>query len=202
MVQRSASRGGADEQAVQPSTASEPVEAMTKLELDRQNAALLRKQQEYLEEQAEYQKAVQLQNNAGVPPTKNAVHLVQQHQTQTGAATQIPVAQPLGGSAAMASGPGSSAGVNDMPKGPKPKGWDQCVKFAREIKGQGVFGVELVRTWQSTCEPAVLSGVATERYKLMCDSLAGAVEPFSNQIDYNVFKLCDSVLTIFHDVLA
>lgn len=89
-------------------------------------------------------------------------------------------------------------------KGPsvKPKGWDQCVKFARDTKQKGVNGQELVNVWATTCTPAVEAGLATERYKLMCNSLKGAVTPFAAQRDYDVFKLCDSVLTVFHDVLA
>lgn len=86
--------------------------------------------------------------------------------------------------------------------GNRPKGWDQCLKFARMTKAQGVQGNELVRTWKTTCEPAVESGVATERYKLMCNSLGGAVEPFAAQHDYDVMQLCDAVMTVFHDVLA
>jgi len=84
----------------------------------------------------------------------------------------------------------------------KPKGWDQCLKFARFVKTQDVTGLELVRVWKSTCEPAVQSGRATERYKLMCNSLSGVVEPYSAQIDYDVEQLCDSVLAVFHDVTA
>jgi len=84
----------------------------------------------------------------------------------------------------------------------RPKGWDQCLKFARYIKSQDVTGVELVRVWKSTCEPAVQAGSATERYRLMCNSLGGAVEPFAAQLDYNVENLCDSVLAVFHDVTA
>jgi len=84
----------------------------------------------------------------------------------------------------------------------RPKGWDQCLKFARYIKSQDVTGVELVRVWKSTCEPAVQSGSATERYRLMCNSLGGAVEPYAAQLDYNVENLCDSVLAVFHDVTA
>merc|ERR1719502_1237070 len=84
----------------------------------------------------------------------------------------------------------------------KPKGWDQCLKFARFVKAQDVTGVELVRVWKSTCEPAVQSGRATERYKLMCNSLSGVIEPYAAQLDYNVENLCDSVLAVFHDVTA
>ena len=69
-------------------------------------------------------------------------------------------------------------------------------------KAKGVQGAELVRVWKATCEPAVESGMATERYKLMCNSLGGAVEPFAAQHDYDVMQLCDAVMTVFHDVLA
>merc|ERR1719316_2572713 len=94
----------------------------------------------------------------------------------------------------------SSSGV---PTGvTRPKGWDQCLKFARYVKSQDVTGVELVRVWKSTCEPAVQSGRATERYKLMCNSLTGVVEPYAAQIDYDVEQLCDAVLAVFHDVTA
>merc|ERR1719420_2269917 len=84
----------------------------------------------------------------------------------------------------------------------RPKGWDQCLKFARFVKSQDVTGVELVRVWKSTCEPAVQSGRATQRYKLMCNSLSGVVEPYAAQIDYDVEMLCDAVLAVFHDVTA
>merc|ERR1719253_1704937 len=84
----------------------------------------------------------------------------------------------------------------------RPKGWDQCLKFARYVKAQDVTGIELVRVWKSTCEPAVRSGRATERYRLMCNSMGGAVAPFASQIDYNVEMLCDAVLAVFHDVTA
>lgn len=84
----------------------------------------------------------------------------------------------------------------------RPKGWDQCLHFARYVKGQQVTGSELVRTWKGTCEPAVRSGRATERYRLMCNSLGGAVEPFASQVDYNVEQLCDTVLALFHELTA
>merc|ERR1719261_930966 len=94
---------------------------------------------------------------------------------------------------------GTGAGMSGIAK---PKGWDQCLKFARYVKAQDVTGVELVRVWKSTCEPAVQSGRATERYKLMCNSLSGVIEPYAAQIDYDVEQLCDSVLAVFHDVTA
>jgi len=84
----------------------------------------------------------------------------------------------------------------------RPKGWDQCMHFARYVKSKQVTGPELVRTWKGTCEPAVQSGRATERYRLMCNSLGGAVEPFASQVDYNVEQLCDTVLVLFHELTA
>ena len=41
-----------------------------------------------------------------------------------------------------------------------------------------------------------VAGTATERYRLMCNALGGAVEPYSAQLDYNVEALCDSVLAV------
>merc|ERR1719238_63 len=84
----------------------------------------------------------------------------------------------------------------------RPKGWDQCLKFARFVKTQDVTGTELVRVWKATCEPAVQSGRATERYKLMCNSLTGVLQPYATQADYDVEMLCDSVLAVFHDITA
>merc|ERR1719463_709125 len=84
----------------------------------------------------------------------------------------------------------------------RPKGWDQCVNFARYVKENQVTGIELVRVWKGTCEPAVHSGRASDRYRLMCDSLGGAVEPYAARVDYDVQQLCDSVLAVFHDVTA
>jgi len=112
------------------------------------------------------------------------------------AATGAMVTQGSQAQASTAAGAGQPTGVT------RPKGWDQCLKFARYVKSQDVTGVELVRVWKSTCEPAVQSGSATERYRLMCNSLGGAVEPYAAQLDYNVEQLCDSVLAVFHDVTA
>jgi hypothetical protein len=108
-----------------------------------------------------------------------------------GAVAQAPAPAPGGG--VMAAVPAARA---------KPKGWDQCLQFARFVRTKGASGVELVRVWKSTCEPAVRSGRASERYRLMCNSLGGAVEPFSHQADYNVEELCDAVLSVFHDITA
>merc|ERR1719443_1370222 len=109
---------------------------------------------------------------------------------------EVTIASRAASGASMGTSAGSPGGVT------RPKGWDQCLKFARNMKAQDVTGVELIRVWKSTCEPAVQAGHATERYRLMCNSLGGAVEPFASQLDYNVEQLCDSVLAVFHDVTA
>mmetsp|Transcript_15919 Transcript_15919/g.34458 ORF Transcript_15919/g.34458 Transcript_15919/m.34458 type:complete len:149 (+) Transcript_15919:138-584(+) len=94
--------------------------------------------------------------------------------------------------------PQSQVGIGSS----KPKGWDQCLHFARYVKEKEVSGIEMIKTWQATCQPAVRSGRATERYRLMCNSMAGAVEPFASQVDYNIEQLCDTVLALFHDLTA
>lgn len=84
----------------------------------------------------------------------------------------------------------------------RPKGWDQCLNFARFVKSREVNGPEFVKVWQATCEPAVRSGRATERYRIMCNSLGGVVTPFASQVDFNIEELCDAVLAVFHDLTA
>lgn len=84
----------------------------------------------------------------------------------------------------------------------RPKGWGQCLQYARFLKSKGTQGEELVRAWTATCSPAVQSGIATERYRLMCNAMGGAVRPFAAQVDYAVEQLCDSVLAVFHDLTA
>jgi hypothetical protein len=84
----------------------------------------------------------------------------------------------------------------------RPKGWESCLKFARYTKEEGYKGVALVRVWKSTCEPGMLAGSATERYRLMCVSLGYAVEKYATKPDWTVEDICDSVLSTFHDTVA
>merc|ERR1719245_2930175 len=84
----------------------------------------------------------------------------------------------------------------------RPKGWDQCMHFARQMKQKEVAGREMIQTWEATCLPAVRSGRASDSFRLMCNSLTGAVEPFASQSDYNIEELCDSVLAVFHDLTS
>jgi hypothetical protein len=202
------------------------VEAPTRLEMQVKNAKRIWRAKKEFEEQPKFQNAVKSlpvdahsKENVGIisaipnahGPTATVINFQNSRDEgkvgSTGKRTESvqrvhqdpsAIAAPVGsGGSQQAAAPAA-----DLLHGPKPKGWDQCVKFARNIKGNGVTGLELVRTWKSTCEPSVLSGAATERYKLMCNSLGGVVEPFSVMPDYNVFALCDAVLTVFHSVLA
>lgn len=84
----------------------------------------------------------------------------------------------------------------------RPKGWDQCLQFTRQMKRRGVTGTELIKVWKGSCTPAIRENRASERYKLMCNSFGGALQPFAAQIDYNIDDLCDAVLAVFHDVTA
>lgn len=165
-------------------------------------AALQQAQQQALEQQLIMQQQLQQQRQQQAAMQQEEAlrqqQLVQQQQMQAQQQHASPVASlaSTGTLVRYASKSGQPTGVT------RPKGWDQCLKFARYIKAQDVTGVELIRVWKSTCEPAVQSGHATERYRLMCNSLGGAVEPYASQLDYNVEQLCDSVLAVFHDVTA
>lgn len=148
------------------------------------------------------------------PPAENAQASPQQAPTKAlvavgtrtvegeahGAGVGVAAGLAAGAASGSAAG-GVMAGLSGMPAA-KPKGWDQCLRFARFVKSQGVTGQELVRVWTGTCTPSVRSGLATQRYKLMCSSLAGVVEPFGAQLDYSIDKLCSDVLAVFHDVTA
>lgn len=84
----------------------------------------------------------------------------------------------------------------------RPKGWEMCLKFAKYAMDEGYKGVALVRVWKSTCEPSMLAGSATERYRMMCISLGRAVEKYAVMPTYRVEDICDSVLATFHDISA
>jgi len=158
--------------------------------LQAQAAQMKQMQQQLLTQQQELQRLQQFEKQA---PKQAAAPPQQSHQTPKKSLVGVKA------KTMTESQSGSGSGGSGIAK---PKGWDQCLKFARFVKTQDVTGVELVRVWKSTCEPAVQSGRATERYKLMCNSLSGVVEPYAAQIDYDVEQLCDSVLAVFHDVTA
>merc|ERR1719281_1050762 len=95
-------------------------------------------------QQAMPQQVVQQQalKSASLASTKAEVTIASRAASGTGS-----------GEEARAKGPGTTSnGVT------RPKGWDQCLKFARNMKAQDVTGVELIRVWKSTCEPAVQAG--------------------------------------------
>lgn len=98
--------------------------------------------------------------------------------------------------------PGYAAGWGQPVGILRPKGWENCLKFAKYTKEEGYKGVALVRVWKSTCEPGMLAGSATERYRLMCVSLGKAVEKFAVKPDWGLEEMCDSVLATFHDITA
>jgi len=191
------------QQRGQPQQVVPPMQAQQLLQA--QAMQMQQMQQQLQQQQKELQRLQQNEKQPHQDPARLPSKPVQTHQLprpqHKHASIQAPKKALVGVGAKvmtkseMESGSGSS-GIS------KPKGWDQCLKFARFVKFQDVTGVELVRVWKSTCEPAVQSGRATERYKLMCNSLSGVVEPYAAQIDYDVEQLCDSVLAVFHDVTA
>mmetsp|Transcript_20968 Transcript_20968/g.60559 ORF Transcript_20968/g.60559 Transcript_20968/m.60559 type:complete len:297 (+) Transcript_20968:43-933(+) len=75
----------------------------------------------------------------------------------------------------------------------------QCMKFALWAKAQDLQGPELVRVWKSTCEPAVMAGAATERYKIMCEALGGAVAEFGKSKDWVPQVACMEVIQVFKE---
>jgi len=164
-------------------------EAMTREDIIEASAA----QQAQLDQQQQRLAAMQQQQK---------VQQVQQEVPQQEEVAPAPVAALATTGSKVTYAAKTTSGAQQPSGVTRPKGWDQCLKFSRYIKSQDVTGVELVRVWKSTCEPAVQSGSATERYRLMCNSLGGAVEPYASQLDYNVENLCDSVLAVFHDVTA
>eukprot|EP00929_Paragymnodinium_shiwhaense_P086461 TRINITY_DN4697_c0_g1_i2.p1 TRINITY_DN4697_c0_g1~~TRINITY_DN4697_c0_g1_i2.p1 ORF type:complete len:497 (+),score=221.85 TRINITY_DN4697_c0_g1_i2:82-1572(+) len=181
-----------------------------------QKQALLRQQMEAVQQQMQQQQTLQQQRQQQQPQPQAAAQLPQalpnqQPQVETQPYPQQQPAKPQNALVAMSSvaataqappAPAPAPGAAGIAQVPRPKGWDQCLNFARFVRSKQVTGIELVRVWKSSCEPAVRSGRATERYRLMCNSLGGAVEPFSQQVDYNVEQLCDAVLAVFHDLTA
>ncbi|CEM09787.1 unnamed protein product [Vitrella brassicaformis CCMP3155] len=97
---------------------------------------------------------------------------------------------------------GLGAAAVDINKRARPKGYDTCLSFASMLRDKGVVGVELVKTWRNTCQPAIESGVASDSYGIMCASLGGAVEPFAQDTNYDAGELCHAVLKVFHDLTA
>jgi len=76
---------------------------------------------------------------------------------------------------------------------------EQCLRFARWAKQQDLQGPELVHVWKSTCEPAVMSGAATERYRIMCEALGGAVADFGKSPKWAPESACIEVVRVFKE---
>lgn len=176
--------GLAAQQVTELPPPSTPVRQATQL-----SAAQLQQWQEMQRQMQELQ--LRQQQLLQAPPRQLAAAQPQPERAQSLVATRAAVSTAAGQAPSMVGG-----GLA------KPKGWDQCLHFARYVKEREVSGVELVKTWQATCQPAVRSGRASERYRMMCNSMAGAVEPFAAQADYNIEQLCDTVLALFHDLTA
>mmetsp|Transcript_112769 Transcript_112769/g.177428 ORF Transcript_112769/g.177428 Transcript_112769/m.177428 type:complete len:329 (-) Transcript_112769:20-1006(-) len=172
------------------------------LQLQQMQQQLQKQQQQLLRLQQQQQQVAQPQQQQHPQNAQNQESRQQQQQHQQTHQEQHVQQQAqalVGVGAKVTTKEDSSIGAGAIAR---PKGWDQCLKFARFVKSQDVTGMELIRVWKSTCEPAVESGRATERYKLMCNSLTGVIQPYSAQIDYDVEQLCDAVLAVFHDITA
>mmetsp|Transcript_81276 Transcript_81276/g.214372 ORF Transcript_81276/g.214372 Transcript_81276/m.214372 type:complete len:349 (+) Transcript_81276:1-1047(+) len=169
-------------------------------QMQAQMEELQRRQQQLLQQQQIVQQpARQMQQQAMQQMQAMPQQMPPYHPLQSLVATSSSVT-----SGAAASSGASSEQAPSMIGGglAKPKGWDQCLHFARFVKEKEVTGIELVKTWQATCQPAVRSGRASERYRLMCNGMSGAIEPYASQVDYNIEQLCDTVLALFHDLTA
>lgn len=75
----------------------------------------------------------------------------------------------------------------------------QCLAFANHMKTQGIKGVELVRVWKGTCDPAVMAGAGGQQYSMMCSSLGSAVGQFAGQVNWDANQVCMAVLQVFHE---
>jgi len=200
-------------QAVQPAATqmiAPPVASPQALVSEEQQVQQLQQQLQRLQQQVQQQQGQVQQQGQQRQKALVAVGSGMssgQRQPVAAIAPVMPIAAPVMPAApVMAAAPVTAAAplvaVPTADGGNKPKGWDQCLSFARFVRSKQVTGLELVHTWKATCDPAVRSGRASERYRLMCNSLGGAVQPFSEQVDYSVEALCDSVLAVFHDLTA
>lgn len=73
----------------------------------------------------------------------------------------------------------------------------QCQAFANYLLHQGVHGQEMVRLWMGTCQPGMAT--ASENYRVMCQALGGAVQPFVNRPVWSPAEVCKSVLQTFRE---
>lgn len=87
----------------------------------------------------------------------------------------------------------------DASPSPSKRMQKQCLQFAEWVKKQGAKGRQLVALWKSTCEPAVMSGTASEKYSLMCDTLGGEVQQFADNDEWTPSLACRVVLRTLRD---
>lgn len=74
---------------------------------------------------------------------------------------------------------------------------DQCLEFAKWARAAGVHGSELAKLWQSTCEPAVKAGGASDKFVEMCGLLPKVMAEFSANKDWEPKRACDTLVAHF-----
>mmetsp|Transcript_63804 Transcript_63804/g.152157 ORF Transcript_63804/g.152157 Transcript_63804/m.152157 type:complete len:246 (+) Transcript_63804:67-804(+) len=76
----------------------------------------------------------------------------------------------------------------------------QCEEFATWMKDEGIKGAHRVNMWKATCGQLVAAGGASQRYKLMCDTLSQAVGGLEGHVhEDDPVATCKVVLRIFAD---
>lgn len=74
----------------------------------------------------------------------------------------------------------------------------QCIGYAMWLKSQNATGSVLIGLWKKTCMQG--SGVgAPEQYRIMCDSLVGAVSEFADDPNWTPHTACEDVLRVFRE---
>lgn len=74
---------------------------------------------------------------------------------------------------------------------------EQCLGFAKWAKVAGVYGSELTKLWQTTCEPAVKAGGASEKFVAMCSSMPKAMAEFAGTKEWDPKRACDALVAHF-----
>lgn len=76
----------------------------------------------------------------------------------------------------------------------------QCMAYASYLKTQDVRGSELMRVWLGTCQPTVAAGEGGPAYRIMCQSLGGAITKFMHEGSrWDAAGLCKAVLQVFKE---
>jgi hypothetical protein len=74
----------------------------------------------------------------------------------------------------------------------------QCMGYAGWLKSQNASGTELVGLWKASCNQGG-GVVAPQQYRLMCDSLVGAVSEFADDPNWSPHTACEDVLRVFRE---